>query len=612
MATVKVKFVKHSGNLLRYVQDKENHGLIVSGYNCVPETAAFEFEQTRKLHSARGSIEAVHVIQSFDPKERDRLTHEEFNQIGQNLAKKYFKDHQFVVVTHTDQAHIHNHIVVNSVNFETGKKVENKKYHLYKLRDLSDKLSIEKGLSVIEKRSKSKEIYASDKVRQIANNYRSSYVLDLMDKASFAKGYATNFSEYADVLSVFGIQTKVTNKNITYLYPGKSRGKRGSKMGKAFDKESLASAFEENKAKYSSRPELREHLLAEIGHLKKIGYSFENSPMHQKFKYKSYFLKHDWDKFNKDMPTQTEREIKNSPIPERQFKDAHYEHIFKYLDRHKIKYFENSEGKTVLKGKEFVRLFDYEWVNTKNGTRGSLIDLVAINEKLSYLQAISKINNNPRLLLLEKHFGKVQRNYQSFYIPKSEQMDRQKAVRFLSNFLSSKGVKPDFADDLLKKKMCQISKSGFIRLFSENDDSRALEFHQNSTGEWQQKRYGVSSGPFYSHRGRGNSLLVFRDPFSYMKSRKNDLFSEKSSDPSVLVLTEARTKTLDFFLNENPKISKIYFIGFEPKNLNKNERRWFELTNRKYKPFSIEMEGISLEKSKSPGLERGFGLDISF
>src|SRR5699024_12144133 len=66
-------------------------------------------------------IQAHHVIQSFKP---DEVTPEKANQVGLELAKKLAPNHEVAVYTHDDTNHVHNHIVINSVNFETGKKYQ--------------------------------------------------------------------------------------------------------------------------------------------------------------------------------------------------------------------------------------------------------------------------------------------------------------------------------------------------------------------------------------------------------------------------------------------------------------------------------------------------------
>src|SRR5699024_12300423 len=78
-------------------------------------------KQTRELFTKNDGIQAQHVIQSFKP---DEVTPEKANQVGLELAKKLAPNHEVAVYTHDDTNHVHNHIVINSVNFETGQKYQ--------------------------------------------------------------------------------------------------------------------------------------------------------------------------------------------------------------------------------------------------------------------------------------------------------------------------------------------------------------------------------------------------------------------------------------------------------------------------------------------------------
>src|SRR5699024_1847225 len=80
-----------------------------------------ETKKTKDLKSKNEGIKANHVIQSYTP---DDVTPEKANQVGLELAKKLAPNHEVAVYTHDDTNHVHNHIVINSVNFETGKKYQ--------------------------------------------------------------------------------------------------------------------------------------------------------------------------------------------------------------------------------------------------------------------------------------------------------------------------------------------------------------------------------------------------------------------------------------------------------------------------------------------------------
>ena len=143
--------------------EKTQDGELVSSFMCSPETAAEEFELSKRLYfQITGRSQPVHrdvimyrVIQSFKPGE---VSPEEANRIGYELAMKLTEGkHQFVVSTHVDKAHIHTHIEFNSTNLNCDGKFVNPKDSYLVLRRLNDDLCRAHGLSVIENPKPSKK-----------------------------------------------------------------------------------------------------------------------------------------------------------------------------------------------------------------------------------------------------------------------------------------------------------------------------------------------------------------------------------------------------------------------------------------------------------------------
>ena len=102
--------------------------MLVSGYNCEPQTASIDFEMTavlahkaRNLKRKRSTNLAYHLIQSFSPE--DAVTPEQAHELGNKLAFEYTGGkYEYVVATHIDKGHIHNHIMLNAVSFYDYKK----------------------------------------------------------------------------------------------------------------------------------------------------------------------------------------------------------------------------------------------------------------------------------------------------------------------------------------------------------------------------------------------------------------------------------------------------------------------------------------------------------
>ncbi len=135
--------------------EKTEGGEYVTAYECNPEIVDQEFYMMRSEYLRNHRVPAKDVIayqirQSFKPGE---ITPEEANAIGYELAMRFTKgDYAFIVATHTDKAHIHNHIIFNSVNIEGTKKFRDFFYSAAALRQISDSLCLEHGLSVIKPR----------------------------------------------------------------------------------------------------------------------------------------------------------------------------------------------------------------------------------------------------------------------------------------------------------------------------------------------------------------------------------------------------------------------------------------------------------------------------
>src|SRR5690606_2011232 len=146
MATIQLGNTKVASKLISYC---EKRAVEREGLNCPAEIAKTQFKTTRMLWGKTEGVQAHHVIQSFKPGE---VTPKLANELGQQLAQEIAKGHEVVVYTHADKAHIHNHIVINAVSYEDGKKYQSTKKDLYNIREASDRLCQERGLSVVKEK----------------------------------------------------------------------------------------------------------------------------------------------------------------------------------------------------------------------------------------------------------------------------------------------------------------------------------------------------------------------------------------------------------------------------------------------------------------------------
>ncbi|MCD8238183.1 MAG: relaxase/mobilization nuclease domain-containing protein [Clostridiales bacterium] len=136
---------------VRYIQrtDKTNGGLLVDSYECIPLAAEGQFAYVRnKAVMKKGCNLAWHIKQSFLPSEN--ITPEQALEIGKEFMRRAFPNFQYIIATHTDRPHLHNHIILNSVDFETFHKLHSNRKSYARLQTISDDICLEHNLSVID------------------------------------------------------------------------------------------------------------------------------------------------------------------------------------------------------------------------------------------------------------------------------------------------------------------------------------------------------------------------------------------------------------------------------------------------------------------------------
>ena len=209
MAITKIHPIKSTlRSALTYVLEgkKTNESLLISSFACSPETADIEFRFTLSQCMQKGNNLAFHVIQSFKPGETDQDT---AHQIGQDLALKTLKGkYEYVLSTHVDKGHIHNHLIFCAANFiDFHKYISNKKSY-YQIRKNSDRLCEQYGLSVVipgEDRGKCYKEY-------IAAKTGTSWK-DRMRKAAFqSMKHSSTFEEFALRMNLSGYEVRLGDK----------------------------------------------------------------------------------------------------------------------------------------------------------------------------------------------------------------------------------------------------------------------------------------------------------------------------------------------------------------------------------------------------------------
>lgn len=240
MATTKLSATKSTSRAINYA---EKRAVEKSGLNCDVDYAKSSFKATRELYGKTDGNQGHVIIQSFQPGE---VTPEQCNQLGLALAEKLAPNHQVAVYTHADTDHVHNHIVINSIDLETGKKFNNNKQALRNVRDFNDEVCLEHGLSVPEKDTARLRYTQTEKA--IADpNTKSTAQYSWKDEIREAidQSQATNMNEFKDHLNQHGIEIeRVTPKSITYRHLAEDKKVRGRKLGEDYNKGGIEDGFE--------------------------------------------------------------------------------------------------------------------------------------------------------------------------------------------------------------------------------------------------------------------------------------------------------------------------------------------------------------------------------
>lgn len=172
--------------VINYVCNKEKTtDKLISGKDCMPESCEYEFAEVKKTFGKTDGRTYYHMIQSFSPD--DRITPEQAHEVGLQMAE-LFEGYQVLVVTHTNKAHIHNHLVINSVNFENGKKLTISNQELEDIKNYSNSICLKNGWDVTEAKTrrnrnpKWKQIIIEDALTAMAESYSmDEYILKLKE-----------------------------------------------------------------------------------------------------------------------------------------------------------------------------------------------------------------------------------------------------------------------------------------------------------------------------------------------------------------------------------------------------------------------------------------------
>ena len=220
---------------------KTDRQMYVSALNC-PKQQAYEWmTETKKRFGKMGGNVAYHGYQSFRTGE---VTPQEAHEIGLETARRLWGDsYEVLVTTHLNTDNLHNHFVVNSVSFRTGRKYENHQRDHYRLREISDELCREHGLSVIERPSRRSESYAEWRLHQNGQCTRKD-ILRMDFEEALSK--ALDLDNLYDLMEQRGYTVYLHSKYPSFLPVGGKKPLRLKRNGKSLTEDDLEALLDES------------------------------------------------------------------------------------------------------------------------------------------------------------------------------------------------------------------------------------------------------------------------------------------------------------------------------------------------------------------------------
>ena len=239
MAVTKIKAIRGTlSKAIAYIlnPEKTDEKLLVSSYGCASETAAREFEWTRRIAEQKGMnpvrIIARHVIQSFEIGE---VTPELAHEIGKQFADEILGGkYEYVLTTHIDKDHVHNHLIFNAVDFVDYHAYKSYKRIYYDMREVSDRLCKENGLSVIPP-SQNKGMGYKEYTEAKRGTSWKQKLKQTIDRLVIT---AKDYDDFLRLMQEAGYEIK-TGKYISFRAEGQERFTRSKAIGENYTEERI-------------------------------------------------------------------------------------------------------------------------------------------------------------------------------------------------------------------------------------------------------------------------------------------------------------------------------------------------------------------------------------
>ena len=234
------------GAVMRYTMQSKKTEFegqqLITGINCQPESVYADFMTTKRLHHKIDGVLFYHMVQSF-PKG------EAVNPVAAHAAAlklaEYYEGYEVLVCTHTDREHIHSHFLINSVNFDTGKKLHIAKEQLQELRQRNDQICMEFSLPVFQPKDRKQKTKTMTVGEYHTAARGQSKTLQLMNLINDCMRHASSREEFIALMESEGykVRWESSRRNITYTTPSGWQCRDRLLFGEKYLKENMEYEF---------------------------------------------------------------------------------------------------------------------------------------------------------------------------------------------------------------------------------------------------------------------------------------------------------------------------------------------------------------------------------
>lgn len=253
MAIIKsLPATKSLSNQLKYLA-KEGKTIdeLKEGLNCTTDNVEMEFNIVKQLHNKTEGKQYYHLTQAFSPE--DNISAEKAHQLGKEWIENNIKGNQIYMVTHIDKNHIHNHFVINSVNIDSGLKLQISPSKLFEMKKNNNMLCERENLSKVNLET-NKGISKTDSEYRLEKKGVTPWKDELRQCIDFGRDQTNSIEELKEYLKEhFNIDVRETKNSISYRHPEQNKSVRGNKLGGSYTKEGLLNEYNDREVKSNER-----------------------------------------------------------------------------------------------------------------------------------------------------------------------------------------------------------------------------------------------------------------------------------------------------------------------------------------------------------------------